>query len=210
MERRVEPIARLRQGHRDFGCDVSGIRAEDENSVAHQDRFLDVVRHHEHGLGGELVLDPEIEKIGPQGFGRQDVERRKRLVHQKQSGLADGRPGKADPLAHSARKLARIGGLKAVEADKIDCRHSPGGAPRQRDNPRASRPSSTLSRTVSQGYKAKDWNTTAIPSAGPANGAPRYSTSPELGLMRPPAMRSRVDFPHPERPRRPSISPSRE
>ena len=33
------------------------------------------------------------------------------------------RPGKANPLAHAARKLARVGGLKAVEADQIDRRH---------------------------------------------------------------------------------------
>jgi hypothetical protein len=36
-----------------------------------------------------------------------------------------------------------------------------------------------------------------MPSAGPASRRPRYSTSPELGLISPPAMRSSVDLPTP-------------
>ena len=74
------------------------------------------------GLGGQLMPDPEIEKVGPQGFGCQHLERRKRLIHQKGSGIADNCPGKANPLTHSARRVARAGGLKAVGADKIDRR----------------------------------------------------------------------------------------
>lgn len=74
-ERRIEPVARLRQRHRHLGGNVSGIRAEDDNPVAHCDRFLDIVRNQEHGLGGQLMGDPEIEEVGSQRFGCQDIER---------------------------------------------------------------------------------------------------------------------------------------
>src|SRR5208283_322960 len=73
------------------------------------------------------MFDPEVEEVGAQGFSRQNVERRKRLVHKKQEGIADDRPSKAHPLAHAARKLARVSGLKPIKADKIDGGHRPPG-----------------------------------------------------------------------------------
>jgi hypothetical protein len=55
MERRIETIARLWQAHPDFGRDVPGICTENENSVTRENCFLDVVRHHEYGLGAQLA-----------------------------------------------------------------------------------------------------------------------------------------------------------
>jgi len=49
------------------------VRAEDENSVAHQNRLLDVVCDDQHGFGRQLMLNPEIEEVGLQGLGRQNV-----------------------------------------------------------------------------------------------------------------------------------------
>src|SRR6185312_1256050 len=48
-----------------------------------------------------------------------------------------------------------------------------------------------------------------MPAAGPDSGAPRYSTCPDVGRIKPPTIRSNVDLPDPERPSRPRISPSR-
>src|SRR5260364_81080 len=74
--------------------------------------------------------------------------------------------------------------------------------------PSASSPASTFCNTVSHGNSAKVLNTIATPCAGPDKGFPRYSTAPPLGSIRPAMMRNKVDFPEPERPSRPTISPS--
>ena len=72
--------------------------------------------------------------------------------------------------------------------------------------PNGSSPISTFSSTVSQGNRAKLWNTMAMPSLGPASGRPRQRTSPDTGRASPATMRSRDDLPEPERPSSPRIS----
>src|ERR1700742_3037186 len=74
--------------------------------------------------------------------------------------------------------------------------------------PSASSPSCTFSSTVSQGNNAKLWNTMAMPAAGPTTGWPRYVTLPWVGCASPEIRRNSVDFPEPDRPSRPTISPS--
>src|SRR5260363_114675 len=74
--------------------------------------------------------------------------------------------------------------------------------------PSASSPASTFCNTVSHGNSAKVGTTLATPCAGPDKGFPRYSTAPPLCSIRPAMMRNKVDFPEPERPSRPTISPS--
>src|ERR1700761_3833258 len=49
----------------------------------------------------------------------------------------------------------------------------------------------------------------AMPAAGPKIGCPRYCRFPALGSDRPAIKRNKVDLPDPERPRRPTICPSR-
>src|ERR1700689_5155749 len=78
-----------------------------------------------------------------------------------------------------------------------------------RDMRCASSPSATFSKTVSQGNKAKLWNTMAMPGAGPRIGLPRYCNSPALGSASPAIKRNKVDLPEPDRPKRPTICPSR-
>ena len=80
---------------------------------------------------------------------------------------------------------------------------------RARGTLRAWRPISTFSCTVSQGNKAKLWNTIATPSVGPSTCLPRHVTLPALGFNRPETIRSSVDLPDPERPSSATISPSR-
>ena len=74
--------------------------------------------------------------------------------------------------------------------------------------PRALRPNSTLSCTVSHGISAKVWNTSAMPGFGPVKVSPRYLTVPLVGLTSPASTRKNVDLPAPERPRIATISPS--
>jgi hypothetical protein len=74
---------------------------------------LEIVRHHQHPLGGQLVFDPDCEKIGSQGLGRQHVQFGKRFIHQEWSRVADDRPAKPTLwrgcrwLAH-CRRWARL------------------------------------------------------------------------------------------------------
>src|SRR6478736_6834743 len=75
-------------------------------------------------------------------------------------------------------------------------------------SPSASSPSCTFSRTVSHGNSAKVWNTIAMPGAGPVTGWPLYTTLPDVGRANPEISRNSVDFPEPDRPSNPTISPS--
>ena len=117
---RVEPVARLGKRDRDFRRDPSGVRRQHQHAVAHQHRFLDVVRDHQDRFDRDAPFLPEVEQVGAQGFRGQHVERRERLVHQQDLRLHDQRAGEADALAHAARKLLGIGGFEAVEADDVD------------------------------------------------------------------------------------------
>ena len=76
------------------------------------------------------------------------------------------------------------------------------------ERPNASSPISTLACTVSHGNSAKLWNTMATEAEGPVIGRPRQRTSPDTGLASPAMMRSKVLFPEPDRPSRPTISPA--
>ena len=138
-----------------FGGDAAGIAGQHDDAVAHQHRLFDVVRDHEDALDRHASLDPEVEKIGAQGFGGEHVERRKRLVHQENIGVDDKRPREADALAHAAGEFLREGEFETVEADQIDrFQRAPSGFVLAR-SAFARRPSSTLASTVSQGNSAK-------------------------------------------------------
>ncbi len=121
-ELRIEAIARLFQIDGDFANDAARIGREQQDAVAHQHRFLDIVGHQNDALDRQLAVAPQLEEIGAQRLRREHVERRERLVHQQDIRMNDQRAGKADALAHAAGELARIGGFVAVEADEIDRR----------------------------------------------------------------------------------------
>jgi hypothetical protein len=101
-ERRIEAVARMRQVDLEFGRHPPGVRREHQDAVAHQNCFLDVVGHHQHRFDRQPAFDPEIDQVGAQRLGGQDVERGKRLVHQQQVGMHHQRAGEADALTHAA------------------------------------------------------------------------------------------------------------
>ena len=74
---------------------------------------------------------------------------------------------------------------------------------------RAASPSSTLSCTVSQGSRAKLWNTIARLRLGPRSGSPWLCTWPWVGWISPAMIRSRVLLPLPLRPSSATTSPAR-
>ena len=208
-ERRIETIARVWQIDLDLGGDPAGIGRKHQNAVAHQHRFLDVMRHHQHGLDRQPAFDPEIDQVGTERLGSQHVERRKRLVHQQQVRMHDQCPGKADALAHAAGQFLGVGRTRsrrdrsgrsprvpACGVRRCRCRVPPDRARRFAE------PSAT-------GNSANDWNTMETPFGGPLMVSPRHFASPEDGAISPAMMRSNVDLPDPDRPSRPTISPER-
>jgi len=98
-----EAVARMRQVDLELDRDASGVGREDQDAVAHQDRFLDVMRHHQHRLDREPAVGPEVNEVGTQRLRGQHVQRRERLVHQEEVGMHDERTGKSDALSHAAR-----------------------------------------------------------------------------------------------------------
>ena len=119
-EGRVDAVARLRQVHLDLGDDAAGIGGEHQDAVAHQHRFLDIVRDQQDAADRHAAFAPEVEKVGAQRFGGEHVERGERLVHQQQLGIDHQRAREADALAHAARQLLRVGVFEPVEADQVD------------------------------------------------------------------------------------------
>ena len=136
--------------------DAPGIGREQKDAVAHQHRFLDVVGHENDALDRQLAVAPEVEKVGAQGFRREHVERRERLVHEQDVGMHDERAGEADALAHAAGEFARIGGFVAVEPDEIDRRQRALADLRFREAPAPRGRAARFPSTVSQGKRAKD------------------------------------------------------
>jgi hypothetical protein len=70
----------MRKDDFDFTRDAPGVRGKDQNTVAHEDRFLDVVGDQKHRSDRQAALNPEIEKIGADRLRGQDVERGKLKV----------------------------------------------------------------------------------------------------------------------------------
>src|SRR5580692_8980649 len=68
------------------------------------------MRSHISTASSMLCVTIRIERIGAQGLGGQHVQRGEGFVHQQDGGLHDQRASQADPLAHAAGKLLRIGG----------------------------------------------------------------------------------------------------
>ena len=98
---------------------------------------------------------PEIADFAAEILGGEHVKRAERLVHEENLGLDHKRAREADPLLHAAGQFLGIGGLESVEPDQVDRRPAPACAARPPGTPRAFRPSSTFSCTVSHGSSAK-------------------------------------------------------
>ncbi len=71
----VQPITRVGERDRDLGGDSAGIGREHENSVSHQNRFLDIMGDHQDGFDRYAPFLPKIEQVGAQGLGGEHVER---------------------------------------------------------------------------------------------------------------------------------------
>ena len=117
-------VAGLGKLHLEVGADVAGIAAQHDDAVGQQHGFFNVVGDQEDGLGGHGLVGPQLQQFAAQVLGGEHVERGEGLVHEEDFGLDDQGAGKADALLHAAGELLGIGGLKAVEADRVEHLHA--------------------------------------------------------------------------------------
>ena len=106
---KISGIAMTRAGqfHPQNLLDPPGPRGHDEDSVAHVDRFVDVVRDQHHCRAARL---PQPQHLILNNHAREGVERAKRLVKQQHRGMVHQRPCQRHTLRHAAGKLVRICG----------------------------------------------------------------------------------------------------
>src|SRR5579859_3605818 len=109
-------VARMANGYVEISVNVRGITAKDHDTVGQLDGFFDIVRDDENRARGNLVAEPEFEKLAAQRFGGKDVERRERLVHEQDFRFDHESSREAHALLHATRKLLRVCGFKTVEA----------------------------------------------------------------------------------------------
>src|ERR1700756_2547187 len=104
----------MRQIDGNLGLDAAGTRADDDDAAAKENRFLDVVRHKQHGL---LVALPYPEQHLLHQRAGLIVECAERLVEQQDLGIVGERPRDRRALLHAAGELFRPMIFKAGEAD---------------------------------------------------------------------------------------------
>ena len=96
-----------------------GVRAvaHQQDLVGQQDRLVDVVGDHEHGLVRGLH---DLQKLVLDGAAGQCIERAEGLVEQQHLGLDGKGAGDADALLHAAGKLSRLFVEGVAEADHFE------------------------------------------------------------------------------------------
>ena len=162
LEVRRPAAARPGQRVAQVGADPAGVGAQHQDPVREQHRFLDVVGHHDDGLGREALALPQLQQLAAQVLRGQHVQRAERLVHQQGGRLDHQGPGEADALAHAARQLLGVGATRSRPGRRCRWRAAPAPTARPAATPRASRPSSTFCCTVSHGSSAKVWKTMVV------------------------------------------------
>ena len=142
-----------------------GIGREQQDAVAHQHRLLDIVGDHQ--MSRSAAAPRSTDRGGRCAAFRPSARRARRMARPSAAPW-DGRraPGRgrragaSRPTVPSGRRFRSRRGRSGRSRRARAC-----GAPSRR--PRASRPISTFSSTVSQGNNAKVWNTNATCAAGP-------------------------------------------
>ena len=124
VEAQVEDVPRPRQVDFDDLLDPAGRGAHHHHPVGEINRFLDVVRHEDHGLLRPL---DDIVKVVLDLAARMLVERREGFVCEQDIWCVRERADDRDPVTHAARELVRI---VIAEFGQIDHREEFFGAAR--------------------------------------------------------------------------------
>jgi hypothetical protein len=88
-------------------ADRTGLRPgrEHHHAIGQRDRFLEVMRDEGNRFA---VRRPELEELVLHELARLHIERRERLVHEKDLGIENERLGEGDALFHAPGELVRI------------------------------------------------------------------------------------------------------
>ncbi len=138
---------------------------------------------------------------------RVSVERRERLVEKQHVGSACERAGKCDPLALTARELARARGREAVDAKALE--ELGNGSPIARAEGDVSRVRRGAERARTPGRRARPRAARAARRCrvhGRATSRRRDLTNPRSGRRRPATVRRTLDFPAPDGPTSATVS----
>jgi len=112
-------VARMREVHHEIGVNVSGIAAQNDDAVAEDDSFFDVVGDDEDRPRGNLMVEPKFQEFAAQRFRREDVERGERFIHEEHFGLDHQSAGDTHALLHAAGKLFGVCRFESVKADGV-------------------------------------------------------------------------------------------
>ena len=96
------------------------ISAQHHDAIGEHHGLFNVVSHDENGAGRHLLVQPELKQFTAQVFGGQNVESRKRFVHEQHFRLDHQSTGKAYALLHAAGKLFGVRRFEAVQTDRIE------------------------------------------------------------------------------------------
>ena len=94
-----------------------GAGSQRDDPVGEQQRFIDVVRHHHHGLA---LAAPQRFDLVLQPRARERVQRAQRLIEQQDLGIRRQRARNRDALAHAAGELRRPAIRGVRKADELD------------------------------------------------------------------------------------------
>ena len=111
-------LAWLCERNQEIGANLGWIAAQHQDAVGQQHGLLDVVSHQKNAANRHLLLQPQFHQFAAQVFGGQHVQRRERLIHEKNLRFHRECARETDALFHAARKLLGIGVLKALQADR--------------------------------------------------------------------------------------------
>ena len=189
-------VARPRRVEAHLVADAGRALGEHEHAVGELRRLLDVVGHEHHGA---RPLAQEPRQLAAHAQPRQVVERRERLVHQQQVGLAGRAPAPARRAA-ACRPTAGAGsGPRRPVRPTSPSEVLGPAAPARPLRPRAAAPAACSRPTVSQGKRPSCWNT--MRDRAGALDAPR------VGVSQPEQRFSSVVLPQPEGPTSATNSP---
>jgi hypothetical protein len=202
------------------GEDVEDAALLDDAPGLHHGHAVADGLHHAHLMGDEQ--DRQVQPVPQAADQREDllrrlgVQRAGRLVAEQEAGARGQRPRDAHALLLAARELRRDRRRASPPARPAEGSRPPARAARP-GQPAISSGKATFSATVRRVCRLKCWNTMPMPrraarspvSSSASMSCPSTEMPPASGRSSRFTVRISVDFPAPERPTMPKISPAR-
>ena len=92
--------------------------AQNDDAVGQQNGFLNIVGDEENAAGGNFLAEPQLQQLAAQVLGGENVERGKRLIHEKDFGFHGQRARETHALFHAAGEFFGIGILETMQSHR--------------------------------------------------------------------------------------------